>query len=56
MHCRGNCKQSEKKTLRMGENICKWSDRQGVNLLNTQTAQAGQSKKQITQSKSEQKI
>ena len=28
MHSKGNHKQNEKTTHRMGENICKWSDQQ----------------------------
>ena len=33
-------------TLRMGENICKWSNQQGINLQNTQIAYAAQYQKQ----------
>ena len=29
----------------MGENICKWSNRQGINLQNTQTVHAAQYQK-----------
>ena len=29
----------------MGENICKWSDQQGINIQNTQTAHAAQYQK-----------
>ena len=29
----------------MGENICKWSEQQGINLQNTQTAHAAQCEK-----------
>ena len=32
-------------TLRMGENICKWSNQQGVNLQNIQTTRAAQYQK-----------
>ena len=40
LHCKGNHKQNEKRTHRMGENICRWSDWQGINLQNLQTAHA----------------
>ena len=42
MHSRGNHKQDEKSALRMGENICKQSNWQGINLQNIQTAHAVQ--------------
>ena len=42
MHIKGNHKQNEKTTLRMGENICKQSHRQGINLQNIQIAHAAQ--------------
>ena len=45
MHSKGNHKQDEKTTLRMRENICRWSDWQGVNFQNIQIAQAVQLKK-----------
>ena len=35
-------KQNKKTTHRIGENICKWSDWQGINLQNIQTAYAAQ--------------
>ena len=35
-------KKSKKTTHRMGENICKWCDWQGINLQNIQTAHAAQ--------------
>ena len=41
MHSKGNHKQNEK-ALRMGENICKWSNSQGINLQNIQTASVAQ--------------
>ena len=44
MHSKGNHKLNEK-THRMGENICKWSNWQGVNLQNIQTAHAAQYQK-----------
>ena len=57
LHSKGNHKQKEKTTHRMGENICKQCDRHELNLQNLQTAPAGQYKKnQTTQSKNGQKI
>ena len=54
MHSKGNHEQNEKTTLRMGEDICKRSDQQGINLQNIQTSHAAQySKKQKTQLKNE---
>ena len=46
MHSKANPKQNEMTTLRMGENICKWSNQQGINLQNTQIAYAAQYQKQ----------
>ena len=43
--------QGEKTTQRMGENIFKWSDRQGISLQNIQTAHAVLHTKMNTQSK-----
>ena len=40
LHSKGNHKQNEKTTQRMGENMCKRSDQQGINLQNIQTAHA----------------
>ena len=40
MLSKGKHKQNEKTTHRMGEYICKWSDRQGINLQDIQTAHA----------------
>ena len=40
MHSKGNHKQNEKTTHRMGENICRWYDRQGISLQNLQTVHA----------------
>ena len=40
MHSKGNLKQDEKITLRLGENICKWSNSQRTNLQNIQAAHA----------------
>ena len=39
-HSKGNHKQNEKTTHRMGENTCKQCDQQGINLQNIQTAPA----------------
>ena len=51
MHSKGNYKQDEKTTLRMGENICKRSNGQWINLQNIQTAHAAlyQKNKQLSQ-------
>ena len=38
LHSKGNHKQNEKTTYRMGENICKQCDWQGLNFQNIQTA------------------
>ena len=46
MHSKGNHKQNKKTTHRIEENICKWCDRQGINLQNLQTAHAAQYQKQ----------
>ena len=43
-------------THRMGENICTWSDCQGINLQNIQTSHTTQYKKKSTESKYRQKI
>ena len=40
MLSKGNHKQSEKTTHTMGEYICKWSNWQGINLQDIQTAHA----------------
>ena len=45
MHKKGNHKQNEKTTHRMGENICKGNHQQGINLQNIQTAHAAQLRK-----------
>ena len=42
LHSKGNHKQDEKTTLRMGEHICKWSNWQRINLQNLQAAHAAQ--------------
>ena len=38
MLSKGNHKQNEKTTLRMGGNICKWGNQHGINFQNIQTA------------------
>ena len=38
MHSKGNYKQSEKETLRMGENNSKWNNWQKINFKNIQAA------------------
>ena len=45
LHSKGNHKQDEKTTLRMGENTCKQSNWQRVNLQNRQTAHTAQYQK-----------
>ena len=45
LHSKGNHKQKEKKTYRMGENICEGWDRQGLNSQNIQTAHTTQQQK-----------
>ena len=42
MHSKGNHKQNEKTTYKMGENICKQCDQQGINLQNIQIAHTAQ--------------
>ena len=42
LHSKGNHKQNENTTYRMGENICKQCNWQGINLQNIQTAHAAQ--------------
>ena len=45
MHSKGNDKQNKKTTFRIGENICKQSNQQGITLQNIQTAHATQYQK-----------
>ena len=45
LHSKGNHTQDQKTTLRMGENICKWSNWQRINLQNLQAAHAAQYQK-----------
>ena len=42
LHSKRNHKQNKKTANRMGENICKWSDQQGISLQNIQIAHAAQ--------------
>ena len=49
LHSKGNYKQDKKITFRMGENICKWSNWQRMNLQNMQAAQMTQYQKTINQ-------
>ena len=49
MHSKGNHRQIEETTLRMGENICQWSNWQGI----TAHAAQYQKKKQTTQSEND---
>ena len=37
LHSKGHQKQNKKTALRMGENLCKCSNLQGINLQNIQT-------------------
>ena len=45
LHSKGNHKQNEKTTYRMGENICKWCNWHGPNLQNIQKAHTAQQQK-----------
>ena len=51
LHNKGNYKQDEKTTLRMRENVCKQSNRQGINLQHIQTAHGAQYQKNKQSSK-----
>ena len=42
LYSKGNHKQNEKAAYRMGENIRKWCNWQGLNFQNTQTAHTTQ--------------
>ena len=44
LHSKGNPKQNEKTTHRMGENLCEGCYRQGPNLRNIQTTHTTQQK------------
>ena len=45
LYSKGNHKQNEKTTHRLGENICKLCDQKGFNFQNTQTAHTTQHQK-----------
>ena len=45
LHIKGNCKQGEKTTLRMGENNSKWNKWQRINFQNMQAAHTTQCQK-----------
>ena len=45
LHSKGNHKQNEKTIYRLGENIRKWCDQQGINFQNIQTAHTTQKQK-----------
>ena len=45
MHSRGNHKQNEKTSCRIGENICKLCSRQGINFQNIHTVLTVQNQK-----------
>ena len=49
MHSKGNHKEDQKTTLRMGENICNWSNWQRINLQNIQATHAAQYQKKSKQ-------
>ena len=42
LHSKGNCKQNEEIAYGLGENICKWYNRQGLNFQNIQMAHTTQ--------------
>ena len=42
LHSKGNHKQDEKIIYRLGENICKWCDWQGINFQNMQIVHTAQ--------------
>ena len=45
MHIKENLEQNKNTTHRMGDNICKWFDQQGINLQKLLTAHAAQYQK-----------
>ena len=55
LHRKGNHKQKEKTTHRMGENICQQSDQQGIILQHIKTTQAAQYQKQLHQKNGQKK-
>ena len=54
MHSKGNCKQGEKTTLRMGENNSKWNNLQRINFQNIQRAHTTQYEKKKKKKKKQQ--
>ena len=48
LHSKGNHKQNEKTTYRLGKNICKWCDQQGLNFQNKQAGHESQCQKKNT--------
>ena len=48
LHSEGNHNQNEKTTYRLGENICKQCDQQGINFQNIQTVYTTQYQKTKT--------
>ena len=48
LHSKGNCKQNKKTAYRLGENISKLCDQQGLNFQNIQTAHTTQCQKNQT--------
>ena len=48
LHSKGNHKQNKKTTHRIGENICKQCNWQGINLQSLQTAHMAQYQKKQT--------
>ena len=56
LHSKGNQKQNKKTTYGMGENICKWRDRQRLNFQNIQKfIQINVKNNKTTQSKKKKK-
>ena len=51
LHSKGNNKQNENTTHRLGENICEWCDWQGISLQNLQIIQASKQTIQSTNGK-----
>ena len=49
LNSKGNRKQNEKTTYRVGESICKWCDQQKINFQNIQTAHKLNIKKNLNQ-------
>ena len=55
LHSKGNHKQNAKTSHRLGENICKWCDRQEISLQKFTNSSCSLTSKQTTQSKNKQK-